>query len=495
MNESQLILLSLFAVAAAAAIFLWRQLSTVQARADAAEAATDEAKSATQKVRSEYKAKREENEKLREQLKSTKAKLEKSRATAAQDARTPRKRRGPEPKLSEPEPESLSITSGSAAQVVRVSSRELEETHRKAIVALEDKLSEARKRIAAFEEKERQRQKAAAEAAARLHAEAETPATPKTDTAASAEARIETLERELEATRTAAKNNNRARAKDLKRLEQRLEAAQRRAANDHAAYQVIKGHLEIAEDRLATLRRRYEGAKSPEQVAPKPSRNKKKRKAKNEGPASSTETIDPTVEAKQENPTDKTPPSGTHGVESPSKNSNTPLEVPLSAKAQEPGATTPKAPQTPSATPPSTQEQAAEDTTPEAQQTPLVTQTTPEAEASGIDATGESPSKPLDPPVSSGHETTIEAKKKESAKPVAVAEAVSTVSEATAEKFTTAPGPKEPSTDQATDDPHTGDSSPQSKSASAVTDLEAQEPTNVVEISAKSPPRPKLPQL
>ncbi|MEO1234254.1 MAG: hypothetical protein AAFZ18_35705, partial [Myxococcota bacterium] len=59
---------------------------------------------------------------------------------------------------------------------------------------------------------------------------------------------------------------------------------------------MIKGHLELAEDRLATLRRKYEGAKAPAEVAPKAPRTGKRRGKKGSGqgkagaPAAASET-------------------------------------------------------------------------------------------------------------------------------------------------------------------------------------------------------------
>lgn len=275
MNESQLILLGLFAAAAAAAAFLWRQLTSVQAQVATARDEAESARAETAKVRNEAKTKRAELDKVRDQLDRTKTKLEKARST--QEPKTARRRRGPEPKLAEPEIEVDPSTS--AAQVVRVSSRELEASHRKAIESLEARLAETQGQLETFRKEADRQAEAQARAAAAFEAEiaedddGETQDTP--------EARIEALERDLKAVRGAATDAAKTHKRDLKKLEARLDAAQRRAANDHAAYQVIKGHLELAEDRLATLRRRYEGAKAPQAVAPaKPKGGKRKKRGK-----------------------------------------------------------------------------------------------------------------------------------------------------------------------------------------------------------------------
>ena len=75
-----------------------------------------------------------------------------------------------------------------------------------------------------------------------------------------------------------------------KNLNNLLESAQRRAANNHEAYQIIKGNLELAEDRIATLRRRYEGAKAPHTLASK-GKGKKNKKAA-QGSSTQTESVD-----------------------------------------------------------------------------------------------------------------------------------------------------------------------------------------------------------
>ncbi|MEO1232738.1 MAG: hypothetical protein AAFZ18_27960, partial [Myxococcota bacterium] len=267
MNESQAILLGLFAAAAAAAIFFYRQVASKQAALSEAQQQRETAKGEVERVRSDNKSKRQELEKVREQLKTTKAKLEKARAD--REPKTPKRRRGPEPKLAEPE---LDLEpEASAAQVVRVTDRELEAEHRKALQAVEERLRAAETEVERYRAEEARRAEETRRAAEALAAEeASTEAESAGDDAApevTPEARAEAMGRELEAVKKAASGARRDHKKELKKLELRLEAAHRRAANDHAAYQVIKGHLELAEDRLATLRRKYEGAKAPAEAA------------------------------------------------------------------------------------------------------------------------------------------------------------------------------------------------------------------------------------
>src|SRR5258706_14412320 len=54
--------------------------------------------------------------------------------------------------------------------------------------------------------------------------------------------------------------------RELRRSQENAGTATKRANNTHQLYQVIKGQLELLEDRLAALHRKYEGAMTPDEI-------------------------------------------------------------------------------------------------------------------------------------------------------------------------------------------------------------------------------------
>jgi predicted nucleic acid-binding Zn-ribbon protein len=166
----------------------------------------------------------------------------------------------------------------SAAKKVRVSSQELEAEHRRRVEKLEAELKRARDEAEALRKKEKARAAEAEKAKRALLAEEgldHAHAAPSGDL--SPEARIDAMRARLDALQTAAATRERELKKKLNRAESDARAAQKRASNNHALYLVIKGQLEVAEDRLALLRRKYEGAKRPNELtaaAPLPEESK-----------------------------------------------------------------------------------------------------------------------------------------------------------------------------------------------------------------------------
>lgn len=155
----------------------------------------------------------------------------------------------------------------SAAGRVRVSTQELEAEHRQRVQKLEAELKKARTEVDKLRAKEKARAAEAEKARKALLADQEleaAEAAPSGDL--SPEAQVEALRERLEALQTAAATRERELKKRLNNADSDARAAQRRAANNHALYLVIKGQLDVAEDRLALLRRKYEGAKRPNEL-------------------------------------------------------------------------------------------------------------------------------------------------------------------------------------------------------------------------------------
>ena len=71
---------------------------------------------------------------------------------------------------------------------------------------------------------------------------------------------------QLEATERAAAERERTLRREVDKLGSELRAAEKRASANQQLYQVAKGQMIVIEDRLAALKRKHEGALSPEQL-------------------------------------------------------------------------------------------------------------------------------------------------------------------------------------------------------------------------------------
>ncbi|MEQ9497640.1 MAG: hypothetical protein RIT81_12300 [Deltaproteobacteria bacterium] len=259
MNDLQPILLLLVAGAIIAAVFLWRRVAALETELRGAKGTIEDKRSELEKVRADTKKKSDDLDAARKELQTTKAKLkrQKKEAHAAGGKKSKNDNSAP-----------AEVAETSAATVVTLSNSEVEAAHSKAMGELRTKLDKANKRIADMEAAESKR-KAAAEKAAKAIRTGET-AGEEVAAARTPEEKVEALEAQLEAFKRAAADREKKLSKQAKQAEERAKAASRRANGNRDSYQVLKGQLELAQDRLALLRRKYEGAKNPTEYAPPP---------------------------------------------------------------------------------------------------------------------------------------------------------------------------------------------------------------------------------
>jgi chromosome segregation ATPase len=253
MNLAPLLLVLLLG-AVGYAVFLWRKISSLEGTLRTEREAVESKRTEIEKARKESRDKREEVEDLRKQLQEAKAKL---KQREPHDGKKKAKRASQQ----EAEPEG---SDSAVAAVVHVSDMELGEAHRREMERMAQEVADAKAEVAkaneALEKMKRaeERKKADAERAAKALAGTED---------------LEKIDEDAGALRTQLETLMRAAADERKRLEIELKksdhkarTALKRATNNHSLYLVIKGQLELAEDKLALLRRKYEGAKSPDQM-------------------------------------------------------------------------------------------------------------------------------------------------------------------------------------------------------------------------------------
>lgn len=274
MSELQPLLLVLLAAAIGAAALFWRKIAALEASLRTERQALEGKRSEIDKVKQDSRQRLEELEATKRQLADTRSKLKKREQKELPAGSGGSKRQRAAEEVNAPE-------LGSAATVVRIADHELESRYRETTDRLEGELAEARQEVERLKKAE-ERRKAEAERAAKALAaaaattEAPAPAAPAAmEAAATPEAQKEALEAQLEAFRRAAVERERSLEKKLAQAEGRANAANKRAASNHSLYQVIKGQLEIAEDKLALFKRKYEGAKKPESLKPERPRAEK----------------------------------------------------------------------------------------------------------------------------------------------------------------------------------------------------------------------------
>src|SRR5687767_13645603 len=132
MSQLQPILLLLLLGAVAYAVYLWRKISTLETHLRADRNASEERRSELEKARKESRERRDELEDLRKQLQDAKAKLKRQQKDPQEGQGRKRQRGGPT--------QAVEDESSSAAAIVRVGDRELEEAHRREMERLDEEL-------------------------------------------------------------------------------------------------------------------------------------------------------------------------------------------------------------------------------------------------------------------------------------------------------------------------------------------------------------------
>ncbi len=260
MSQLQPILLVLLLGAVGYAVYLWRKISGLEGSLRADRQASDERRADLEKARKESRERRDELEDLRKQLQDAKGKLK--RQQRDHEEGQGKKRRGGT--LAERADESES-----AAAIVRVGDREVEEAHRREVDRLEAEIQRANQELRrandTIEKMKRaeERKKEDAELAAKALAGEES--APVAEGATEAE-KISLLTEQLETLKRAASVEQKRLSSEVMKLDVKAKNALKRATNNHSLYLVVKGQLELAEDKLALLRMKYEGAKKPEEM-------------------------------------------------------------------------------------------------------------------------------------------------------------------------------------------------------------------------------------
>lgn len=250
------VLLVLLGVAAFMFFSQLRQTSAVQEKLRAAEEVREEKRKDAEAARSEAREKREELEKLREEVQELRSKLKKKQQNdQPQASSASAKKTSTPPALAD---------SGSGISAVRISNQELEDEHERKLEALRTELEAERSKREALEKQQAERDQALNRAKKALEQKAAEPM-PVTD-GRRPEETIDALKTQIEAMERATEGRERAFKKDLDKYQVEARAAEKRASANHQLYQVAKGQLVVVEERLAALRRKYEGALAPEQL-------------------------------------------------------------------------------------------------------------------------------------------------------------------------------------------------------------------------------------
>jgi chromosome segregation ATPase len=242
-----------FLAAAVAWIFVQsRQVSGLQEQVKSLDQTKEERRAEAEAARKDAREKREELERTKEELQEARSKLRKKSA-------------GEKPGSSQ-STRPAAAAEASTVSTVRISDQELEEQHREATERLSLRIRELEDEVEALRRKEAERAQAVAKAQERAaKAAASAPEPPRAEPAR-AEDQIEALKVQIEALERSAHERERNLKRDLDRAQGELRSAERRASANHQLYQVAKGQMAVIEDRLAALRKKYEGAVSPDQL-------------------------------------------------------------------------------------------------------------------------------------------------------------------------------------------------------------------------------------
>jgi hypothetical protein len=261
-----LILLFVLAAVVVFALSLWKKISTLESGLRSETRLLEEKKDEAEKARKEAREKRDELENTKKELQDAKLKIKKREK---EDRPAPEKKKVPGVRPAREE-------QGGAPSpvIVRISDQELAAEHQRAVQKLEDELTALRSELASSKMREEQREREAAKAAKALEmlasAPTNTPAPavpepPKEQPKESGE-ELTQARAQLDGMRKAAGDRERELRRDLRKSNDEIKHAMRRAANTQAMYAVLKGQLELAEDRIAALHLKYENAKSIDEL-------------------------------------------------------------------------------------------------------------------------------------------------------------------------------------------------------------------------------------
>lgn len=265
------ILLFLVAAIAIYAVMLWKKVAKLEENLSGEARTLEDKRGELERARKEAREKKDELEEVRRHLQEAKAKLKKREKDPERESAGPSKKQS---KAEEPAGPVL------APIVVRVSDQELSNEHRITVDRLEGEIESLKAQLQEVTRRDEAMKREAERAANALKAaaagEAVRAESSPGDTKKPDE-ELRALKAQLEVMTRAAIENERGLKKELRRSEENARHALRRAANNAQLYAVIKGQLELAEDRLASYKLKYEGAKSIDDLK-KDSRNQRPRR-------------------------------------------------------------------------------------------------------------------------------------------------------------------------------------------------------------------------
>lgn len=251
------ILLILLGLGIVMIFFQSRQVGALKNANRELDAAREDKRLDAENARKEARERREELERLRSELQDTKTKLKKKSERSEGSEKVTVSNR---PGRNSPQPEPPPSTVG----YVRISNQELEAQHQSVVQRMEQEIAALKQENAALAAREAERQRALERAKKTL--DADQPKAAQVDTARRPEDQVEALKTQVEALSRASAERERGLKRELDRLHAELRASERRASANHQLYQVAKGQMAVIEDRMAALRRKHEGAISPDKL-------------------------------------------------------------------------------------------------------------------------------------------------------------------------------------------------------------------------------------
>lgn len=283
--DLSLILLLVLAAVAVFAGTLWKKSSALESGLRAETRLLEEKKDEAEKARREARERRDELEGVKKELQDAKLKLKKREK---EEQPKVEKKKAPPGVIVKREAEEPAAP---GPVIVRISDQELSAEHQRAVQKLEDELTALRSELAASKMREESRLREAEKAAKALEmlatAPTSTPApaapvqeAPKEQPKESGE-ELAAARAQLDGMRRAAGDRERELRRDLRKAQDEIKHAMRRAANTQAMYAVLKGQLELAEDRIAAYHLKYENAKSIDELRREQKKDRPKKQRDN----------------------------------------------------------------------------------------------------------------------------------------------------------------------------------------------------------------------
>jgi hypothetical protein len=297
------ILLIVLAGVVVYATTLWKKIAKLEHGLRDETRLLEERKDELEKAKRESRERRDELEEAKKHLTEARNKLKKRERDEQPEQPSSKKAR----------PSAREEPAATASPViVRISDQEIATEHQRTVQKLEDEIAALRSELATSKKREEQRARDAEKATKALEAAAaavpqavaqEMPVAPPPPAPVSVSEDVAALHAQLDAMKKVAVDRERELKREIRKAHDETKHALRRAANNQALYAVLHGQLELAEDRLAAYKLKYEGAKSIEELRREAKRDRprrqrggdrEQRRAENGG-ASET-TIPPPVE-------------------------------------------------------------------------------------------------------------------------------------------------------------------------------------------------------